>query len=472
MNNSGHGESMSSIDRAWLEMDQPRNPMVVNAIVELSGPGGANALARTLGERLLRCPRFRQRADTDRHPPAWVEEDSRPDLRYHLRIHRLGAAASDADLRRAVGEELRFPLDRQRPLWRCTLFVRRRGHITVLFRAHHAMADGIALMKLLLANADSAAGAADVPQPSGAEPHEGPLGPLIDRLEAANEMLGKAGRIISEDLHHPETFLQQLRDAGDAMAALGRVLQLPEDNPPILRRPLSGHRHVAWSSCLRLAPLRALARKQGVSLNDVFVAALAGALSQWLSERGAALSAEQNLRVSIPVNLRPAQDGSLGNQFGLVLLDLPVGAVEWQERLRICSERMRALKASGEARAVLIGLSAAGHLPVTLERRLVQLIAGKSVAVVSNLPGPQRALRIGGMRITNLVFWPPQAGDIGLGVSLLSYAGQVTVGVSADSGVVADPGRIVEAFEAQLSGMLQRPLRNRGTEPRPQHAAA
>lgn len=461
MNHDEAGEPMSSVDRAWLEMDRPNNPMVVSAIVELSGRGGATALARTIATRLFGVPRFRQYVDAAHRPPVWRTDPS-PDRDYHVRICRMGSAAGQADLQRAIEAELDQELDRSRPLWRCTLFVRRRDQVTLLFRAHHAMADGVALMRVLLATSDHVpATPPAIPVPVHTA-HEGPLGALMDRLDMVNTLLDKAQRFVVDDLAHPERIPGQLREAGDGVAAVARVLRLRDENPELLRRPLQGHRRVAWTRKLPLARLSAFAHEHGVSLNDIFLATLSGAFGDWLAEQDAGPDENQNLRVSIPVNLRGADDSTLGNHFGLVLVELPIGIVDPEERLRECARRMGRLRESGEARALLVGLGAAAHLPVTAERRVVEWVADKAVAVVSNLPGPQHALCIGGLKVDNVVFWPPATGEVGMGVSLISYAGHITMGVCADVGVLADPQSLADAFEhevEQLCGALstQRP---------------
>jgi hypothetical protein len=141
----------------------------------------------------------------------------------------------------------------------------------------------------------------------------------------------------------------------------------------------------------------------------------------------------------------------------LVLLDLPVGITEVSDRLAVVVERMKQLKTSGEARVTLLALAAIGHLPVALEKSVVLRVADKSSAVVSNLRGPARSVRIGGARLKSLVFWPPQSGRIGLGVSLISYAGKMSIGISADSGVIKQPQRLMKELENALCEVGCRP---------------
>ncbi len=448
-------EPMSSIDRAWLEMDTPENPMVVTSILEFDKVADAGALGRVLVKKTLRERRFRQRvAVNDDGTCCWVEDDD-PHLGYHVQTRRLDGAAQERRLRIAIAAECARPLDRALPLWRITLFVHDAHRVTVLFRVHHAIADGVAMMHLMLA-LDDGARARDAAPPARVERHHGPLGGLIDRIESVNVTLENLTGVVIDDLRHPRKFRSQLAEVRRTLAAVGRVVTLPDDNPRRLRRKLRGRRAVAWTSNLSLATVRQLAHAQGVTLNDVFLTALTGAFGRYLRAHDGAVPEQQNLRVAVPVNLRAAGDDSLGNSFGLVLVDLPVGLEGCHARLDVIADRMASLKHSAEARAVLVALAAVGRLPVTVEKRLVGLISGKSVAVVSNLPGPREALTVGGARLANVVFWPPQSGGIGIGVSLLSYAGHVTVGISSDVALVEKPQDIVDAFCAELEGMLGR----------------
>lgn len=441
-------EVMSAVDRAWLEMDDPHNPMVVSSVLELSDVDDVEGLVRHVVANLLRYRRFSQRVDARRAPPVWCDDGDLL-LSYHVRIFHLAEDTPAHDIAHAVARELAHPLDRLLPLWRMTLFVRTDGRVTLLFRAHHAIADGIALMGVLMSCTDSA------PRHARSEQHHRDLLERMSvRLGKTTAQLRRIGALLFDGVHRRQYVDAQLRAGREALAAVGRVLALPENNPQSLRRPLCGQRRVAWLDDLPFAPIRRRAHALQVKINDLFLAALAGAFGCHLRETEGRLDSDQNLRISIPVNLRSADDGELGNCFGLVLLDLPVGVSDWRERLRIVARRMQELKNSPEAKAVLVGLAAAGHMPVSWEKSLVRLLAGKAAAVVSNLPGPRHAVRVAGARLDKLVFWPPQTGGIGIGISLFSYAGRVTVGVSADSAQLADPAGLVHAFKAEMELML------------------
>jgi len=440
---------MNTVDRAWLEMDQPGNPMVIGALLELDGPVDAAGFQQALVERLLRYPRFRQVADRSGGVPCWAGGHEL-DFRYHVRVRRLPAAGFERQLFKAVSEETSRDLDPERPLWRLTLFPRPGGPVAVLFRVHHAVADGIALVSLLIDSTDGGLLRAARPALPHASrhPHRGPLGGVIDRLEDVNRALLRLSSLRAE-LQQPRRLLRRFRDGRATLGAVQRVLRLPDNRPASLRKPLSGHRKVAWAGAVPFAPLRRAAQRLDVRVNDVFMAALAGALGRQLRESGQPPESA-DLRVSIPVNLRKGRGRDLGNQFGLVLLDLPVGVEDPRERLLLVSRRMAQLKSSLEAKVTLMGLAAAGHLPMPLEKRLVGMIAAKSAAVVSNLPGPARPVRIAGARLKSLVFWPPQAGGMGIGISFFTYAGELNVGISADRNLLSNPQVLLQALREEL----------------------
>ncbi|MEQ1439814.1 WS/DGAT domain-containing protein [Fontimonas sp. SYSU GA230001] len=466
MSRNGAVEHMTAVDRAWLEMDAPHNPMVVSAVLEISAVRDIEGLVRHIVERLLRHRRFRQRVEQHGNTHVWVE-DAELLMSYHVRIFHLDERAPDHDVAHAVARELGHPLDRALPLWRLTFFVRHDGRVTMLFRAHHALADGIALVGVLMSCVDGAEMRAD------GERHDDFIARAMARLDATWSQLKAVGHLVFDGVQRRQYVSERLHEGSEALAAIGRVLMLPDDNPPSLRRALCGTRSVAWTDHLAFAPIRRRAHQLGVKINDLFLAAFAGAIGRYLRETEGALDPAQNLRISIPVNLRAQDDGDLGNCFGLVLLDLPVGIGDWRQRLQVVGRRMSQLKQSPEARAMLVGLAAAGHLPVPWEKNLVNLLAGKAAAVVSNLPGPARKLHVAGNRLESLVFWPPQTGGIGLGVSLFSYAGHVTVGVSADTAVLDDPARLIHVFEDEVALMLH-PRKHRASAraPQGQHARA
>jgi diacylglycerol O-acyltransferase len=161
------------------------------------------------------------------------------------------------------------------------------------------------------------------------------------------------------------------------------------------------------------------------------------------------------VRAVVPVNLRPPGEGrALGNQFGLVFLELPIGIDHPLERLYEVRRRMKALKGSYQPLIALALLNAVGYGPRALQEQVTALLSASASAVMTNVPGPQKPLYFAGKRIRELDFWVPQSGGIGMGVSIISYDGRIQFGVITDAGRVPDPQRIVDRFADEFDKLL------------------
>jgi hypothetical protein len=168
----------------------------------------------------------------------------------------------------------------------------------------------------------------------------------------------------------------------------------------------------------------------------------------------------------VPFNLRPL-DGpvprELGNKFGLVFLPLPVGVSGSYRRLDEVHKRMTELKRSRDGAVSYELLSAFGHTPEPVERRMIDVFTGKGTAVMTNVPGPKKPVYVAGTPVRTVLFWAPTSGHIGMSVSIFSYRGEVTVGLMVDAALVPDPDRIVTQLEQELRalGRLSRGSRRR-----------
>jgi WS/DGAT/MGAT family acyltransferase len=186
----------------------------------------------------------------------------------------------------------------------------------------------------------------------------------------------------------------------------------------------------------------------------VLLSAVAGALRRYLAARGDHVDGIE-LRAVVPVNLRAAHDTtSLGNKFGLVFLALPVGEADPLARVLATKRNMDAIKRSPEAVVIFGLLRVFGKTTASMLVTAVKLLARRASAVMTNVPGPRARIRFAGATIDGVMFWVPQSGRLGLGVSVLSYAGEVRVGVAADERRVPDPAAIVAHFHTALDDLL------------------
>jgi WS/DGAT/MGAT family acyltransferase len=233
---------------------------------------------------------------------------------------------------------------------------------------------------------------------------------------------------------------------------------------------MSGTRRAAWTDALSLDEVRTMSHVLACTINDVLMATLAGALGRYLESRGYPVSGV-GIRAAVPVNLRAAGDPqpSLGNRFGLVFVDLPVGIRHPLERLYAVRASIQKLKDSPQALLTLGLLSVIGSLPATAAEPMISLFSSKASVVASNLPGPRAQIRVAGAAVSQLLFWVPQAGDIGVGLSMLSYNDRVHFGVIADRYLVPEPAALVDQVKIEFERLVLLVLLGAGSlaEPRP-----
>ncbi len=157
----------------------------------------------------------------------------------------------------------------------------------------------------------------------------------------------------------------------------------------------------------------------------------------------------------MPVNLRPkGREHQLGNHFGLVGLELPIGLANPIERVFAVRARMNALKNGYQAVVSMALLGVLGYLPQAVQRQALGLLSDKGSAVMTNVPGPAEPLYLAGSRITQTMFWVPQSGKLGMGVSILSYAGGVQFGLITDAGLCPDPEAVIARFEPEFERLI------------------
>ena len=237
-------------------------------------------------------------------------------------------------------------------------------------------------------------------------------------------------------------------------AALGRLLLLPSDPKTVLKGDLGVSKRASWSKALSLDAVRGAAKRTGGTINDVMLSVLCGALSRYVTLRGGVTDGV-TIRAICPVNLRGKDIGPMGNHFGLVFVDLPLDDPEPVGRMRRIKSQVDHIKNSPDAVVALGVLGAMGMASPDLEHLGVEIFTRKASTLMTNVPGPPTRMSFSGKPVTSVMVWAPVSGRVGLGVSVLSYAGEVRVGVAADAGLVPDPEQIVVCFEQEWSHYLE-----------------
>jgi diacylglycerol O-acyltransferase / wax synthase len=455
--------AMPAADAAWLHMDRPTNPMVVNSVIWFDEPLDWRRARAVLVRRIVdEFPRFRSRVAEPLARPPRFEEDPEFDIDQHVHRLALPAPGDQAALQELVSDLITPPLDRTRPLWHAYLIEDYGEGCAVLFRIHHCIADGIALARVMLSltdtEADTDAGIAP-PSPArkaGLRPRLGAVtGPAGATLGAARQVATAALHEAMESLAHPRHVAGLAATAARDTGTLARLLTAPADTQTMFRSPLHGTRRVAWSTPFPLDRIRTAAHRASGKINDLLVAAVTGALRSQLERLG---PLPDEVHIMVPFNLRPLDEPlprDLGNDFALILLALPVGIEDRGERVREVTERMDAIKNSHEGPIAYGILSAIGMTPPQVEERLIGFFSQKASAVVTNVPGPRETVYLAGTPVRGVLVWAPCSGSIGMTVSIFSYAGEVTVGFMADTALLPNPQPLAQAFQAELRALCR-----------------
>lgn len=430
---------MSPADAAWIGLDRPEHLMVVTAVLRLGTRLERADLERLVSERLLPAyPGFRQRPELSRIPlvrPTWVDDESF-DLAAHVRSTDIDAKAADDDLEQAlmayVGGLMGTPLDLHHSPWTLTL-AQVGEHSAIVARLHHCLADGIALAGVLLSLVDGHPGAAAAPPGTGAGGSRGSGTSSGSTSGSARSAISSLATVL-----------------GTAVRTVSKVMVGRKDTGSRLRGPASVGRRAAWTSPLDLAVSKAAAKRLGVSVNDVLLAAVAGGLRRWLLDHDAPAD---DCRVMVPVDLRrgEAVPSDLGNRFGIVFVTLPVALPGAEERVAAVHAATTEAKGSSVAAASYGLLSLVGLMPRWGQGFAANVLGRIATGIVTNVPGPRTELSIEGAPLTSVVFWVPHIGPIGIGFSVFSYNGTVTVGVATNESLHIDPSELVTAVETELA---------------------
>lgn len=451
---------ISAVDTAWLRMDSPGNLMMICGVLLFRTQIDIRRLREVVAERFLVFPRFRERPVETPAMSLW-ETDSPVDLERHVVDVDLPGRAGPRELKALVSRLMSAPLDCAHPRWQFHHVRNYRGGSALVVRIHHCYADGIALVRVMLSMTDAGAdGPPAMPFAPRARKRTGddPLASLLAPVSGALAFARRVGAALIDEgaalWQDPNQARELAGRGGDLAVEIARLALMPQDTPTRFKGTPGPAKRVAWASPIPLEEVKTLGRALGASVNDVLLACATGALRAYLSAKGEPTDAVM-IRALVPVNLRPVEQAyRLGNRFGLVFLDLPVGIENPVERLYAVRAHMNALKGSSQPVLALGLLAAMGAGPRILQQALLAALARNATAVMTNVPGPARPLYLAGSCIDSLMFWVPQAGDIGMGVSILSYDGRVQFGVAADRGLCPDPERIADGFGAQFEELL------------------
>lgn len=433
-----YGEQVLPVFRAIIGglylLDRPPDPEGVEAGFE-----AALALVPRLRQRVVEVP-------LGLGLPEWIEV-ARVDRPYHMRRVSLPAPGTLRQLLDFAAAILATPLDRERPLWEATVIEGlEHGRAAFFFKLHHSVVDGVGSMALLRALTQ---GARDEPVLS-----------VATRGRSGWTARGEPGGIVRVALDDAHTWA---RLASRAAAAPGRFAHAPRESLMQLTRTLRGLRGVledlarprvrdplaASSSGLSrrldvmqvpMERLRRIRAPLGVTINDVVLTVLAGALGRYHREHRVHVEA---LNCLVPMNLRGSDERDvLGNRVGAISIRLPVAERRAERRLADVARQTRSAKSDRRGAAFPFLVEALPWVPAVALRWLARNSLGRVNVACTNIPGIRDRRFMAGSEIQAIYPFASVVKGTPLVVALLSYAGSMDVGIDTDPEAIPDPDRI------------------------------
>ncbi|MFJ5303335.1 wax ester/triacylglycerol synthase family O-acyltransferase [Streptomyces sp. NPDC088350] len=431
---------LAPLDLAFWNIESDRNPMHLGALGVFSAhspTAGAHA-ADLLASRAAAVPGLRMRIRDVWQPlslsfgSATREADPDFDPLHHVRLH-----APTADFQEVAGRLMERPLERGRPPWEAHVLPGEDGvSFAVLFKFHHALADGLRALTLAAAILDPM----DMPErrPRPPEPVRGLL-PDVRKL--------------------PGLLRDALSDVGRALDIGASVARSTLDvrSSAALTSDASGTRRTA-GVVVDLDDVHRIRKTVGGTVNDVLIAVVAGALRRWLDERGDG-SEGVAPRALIPVSKRrPRTAHPQGNRLSGYLIRLPVDDPDPLGRLDSVRAAMDRNKDAGPNRGAGAVALLADHVPA-LGHRLGGPLAAQAARLwfdilVTSVPLPGIGLKLGGNPVTAVFPYAPLAGGQSLAVAVSTFRGQVHYGLVADAEAVPDLDVFARALTEEVETLI------------------
>ncbi|EDO40204.1 predicted protein [Nematostella vectensis] len=419
-------------DALWLQ-DSETNRLIITSIVFVNRPGDMKTAMSEFREvvrtRLvdsrnskgeLSFPRARKMVRPG-YFQYFFQDDPDFDIEDHVFKYQGDPPKSKQELEAIVSEMYSKPFPEGKSPWYFCCVPTDYGDksVAAIFRMHHCMADGVSLSRLLT------------------------------RVLPDHYTPQKEARKFSSS----ERGLMTAKGFFIMTRTVIALLMSFADRSIVHGKDLKGKKKCVWSEPFDLNIVKQIKSKTGTTVNDVLMACLSLAIRRYFQKRG--INNPEDFTSSIPVDVgKPTKETVFQNKFAVVFMKLPVSHNGILETLFETKRRMDVLKMSGEPIAMAYSMAMSTEfLPEFLVKPLASFIASKASCVLSNVPGPQYHMSVSGNPVQALTFWPPQRSNIGIGLSIFSYAGQVVVGADGDHEIMSDPELVTVLFGEVLQEM-------------------
>ncbi len=418
--------------------------------------------------------------DLDR--PYWIE-DADFDIDFHVRHLGLAPPGAADQLSEQVARIVARPMDRTRPLWEAYVIEGLAdGRWALLQKTHHATIDGAAgviLMKMFTDDSPDEVFPFERVEWEGEEPPSqaamlqtatknlvaNPFRGMRLGLNVVRNAADAAGlNSISDVASQARSSLGNLARPGDSSDSSRPSVSLPLSAAPATpwNKAVTPHRRFAMRSA-SLANLKRLKDATGGTLNDVVMAVCAGALREYLLQKGEL--PDDPLRAMVPVSIRTGQEEDpWTNRVSGIVADLPTNCDDPVERVALCRDAMMAAKgqlelvpaeALGQAADYTSPIVAAAAVRLTSRLKIADRVNLPVNVVISNVPGPRDALYFAGAKLDAYIPVSTIADNVGLNITVHSYENRLDFGLIADRDLVPDLWDLVDLHIAEIERLFE-----------------
>lgn len=444
---------VNKIDQLMYGADVPTSLVTITGMMVFDKKINKDNLISIIENRLLKFSRFKEKIIEKAGKPFW-HEDKLFDIKSHVVHVALPHPGDYNTLQELASQLISQPLDYDKPLWQVHLVDNYKGGSVVIWRIHHAIADGIALIKVVFSLTGSTLEESLkilIKEEDSKPKKKKSLFEEVNKFfKSGKDWYHDALEIIGDKEKLKNTFLETIEISNE----IGKFVYGKSANKTLYKKGnLSNTKKAAYSEALPLSVIKVLGKKYNVTVNDMLLVLLTGAIRHHLIRHGQDLN--QPIRIAVPVNMRKKDEKiEIKNKIGVITIELPVNEEDIDKRISIIKIKTELLKHSFEPLFVYYIMNIMGGvLSHKMEEYFIKLFGSKLTGVMTNVPGPRNEVYFAGEEIKDIMFWVPHTIMLGMGISLISYNDRVCLGVVTDTNLVKEPDEIIEGFYLEFERM-------------------
>lgn len=446
---------VSKLDHMMYDANVPTSLVTITGMMVFDNKMDKETLMSIIEHRLLKFSRFKEKIVIKSGKPYW-HEDELFDLNAHVAHIALPEPGNYNNLQDVVSHLISHPLDSNKPLWKVHLIDNYKGGSAIIWRIHHAIADGIALIKVVFSlTGETKEESLDMDfepikkESKKIKEKKTVIEEINSLFKSGKEWYHEASEFIKDKDRLKSTFLNALEISNE----IGKLVYGKSVDKSLYKGSLSHSKKAAYSEALPLQVIKVIGKHYGVTVNDVLLALITGAIRRHLIAHNQDLN--QPIRIVVPVNMRKKDEEiEIKNKVGIITIELPVNEESIEKRIVSIKAKTELLKHSFEPIFIYYLMNIVGDvITPKMEELFIKFFGSKLTGVMTNVPGPRNAIYLGGIEVKDIMFWVPHTILMGIGISIISYNNRVCLGVVTDSNLVKDPDEIVRGYYAEFEEM-------------------